>query len=41
MPWPCTASQVSLQGIPDIRKVFIREAKRVVPSARCARWVLQ
>ena len=24
---------MALQGIPDIRKVFIREAKRVVPSA--------
>ena len=24
--------QVALQGIPDIRKVFIREAKRTVPD---------
>ena len=24
---------MSLQGIPDIRKVFIREAKRILPSA--------
>ena len=31
-PWP-RAAQVSLQGIPDIRKVFIREAKRILPSA--------
>jgi hypothetical protein len=23
---------VALQGIPDIRKVFIREAKRIVPD---------
>ena len=23
---------MSLQGIPDIRKVFIREAKRILPS---------
>ena len=30
---PVCLHQVALQGIPDIRKVFIREAKRIVPSA--------
>ena len=28
----CASLQVALQGIPGIRKVFIREAKRVIPD---------
>ena len=31
-PRACAWLQVALQGIPGIRKVFIREAKRVIPD---------
>lgn len=30
--WVVCMVQIALQGIPDIRKVALREAKRIVPS---------